>query len=46
MSVEVTICCDGCSIVGDGAKTAEKARQDLRDRGWKTGMPGGKDFCP
>lgn len=46
MSVEVTIVCDGCGTVMAAAKTAAKARDDLRGAGGRLNQPGGKDYCP
>jgi hypothetical protein len=46
-----TIFCDGtraegraCGnwVIGDDAKDA---RRDARRSGWRTGLPGGKDYC-
>lgn len=46
MSVEVSIICDGCSIIGHAGKSARDARRQLREFGWRTSLPGGRDLCP
>lgn len=45
MSIEVTICCDECSRVIDGAKTARRARASVRKMGGRVNLPGGRDIC-
>ncbi len=45
--VELTIYCDGCSMLGDASsKSAREARRQLREFGWRTSLPGGRDLCP
>jgi len=44
--------CDGCGIVGSATGQVYSrwrghvARDELRNRGWRVGEPGGKDYCP
>ena len=41
--------CDGCGDtnpdLGDSGDTATEQRQAFRLEGWRTGLPGGKDYC-
>lgn len=47
MSIEHTIYCDGCGMLGDASRiSGDHARTRLRlDRGWLVGARGGKDYC-
>ena len=45
MSVEVTIICDLCARVIDGASTAARARAAIKQQGGRVNLPGGKDEC-
>lgn len=47
MSVEFTIICNECVILGDSSRvSAARARAALReDRGWRVALPGGIDLC-
>lgn len=44
----ITIDCDECSEIGDGARygEAKKARAALKKIGWLVGLRGGRDLCP
>lgn len=43
--VEVT--CDSCGETADAiAPTANAARADAREAGWRVSLPGGRDLCP
>jgi hypothetical protein len=47
VSVEYTICCDGCSALIDASKaSATAARKSVREIGGRVNLPGGKDLCP
>ena len=46
MSVEVSIICDNCAIIGHAGKTARSVRAELREFGWRTALEGGRDLCP
>lgn len=45
MSVEITIICDACAQIIAADSTAARARADLRERGGRAALPGGRDFC-
>jgi hypothetical protein len=47
MGLEVTVICDYCGTILGSASLggADKARQDARDAGATTGLPGGRDLC-
>jgi len=50
ISIEVAVECDGLPQWGCPARIHHKngamARREARALGWRTGLPGGKDFCP
>jgi len=43
MAVEVVIYCDECGTIGGAADTAQRARAELREKGWA--RVESKDWC-
>jgi hypothetical protein len=48
ISHETTIWCDyeDCGQWDQATGNAAMVRRDLKKKGWKVNLPGGKDFCP
>ncbi len=47
--IHTEIRCDGCDraeVCQTGKAAAHEMRHWLRRRGWRCGLPGGRDLCP
>jgi len=47
LTIYIDVRCDDCNeLLDEGDWTGAAARENARDAGWRTSLPGGKDLCP